>query len=61
VDGDFTNIASEPTLRQGGHNYTALIRKTAKRPIRVFCRMARTIWTTSTATGRWPTRRWRDR
>src|SRR5215510_7843802 len=26
--GSFTNIASGPTLREGGHNYPALIRKT---------------------------------
>ena len=35
--GSFTNIASGPTLREGGHNYPALIRKTMPRkPIRVF-------------------------
>ncbi len=34
--GSFTNIASGPTLREGGHNYPALIRKTPKKPIRVF-------------------------
>jgi enterochelin esterase-like enzyme len=35
--GSFTNIASGPTLREGGHNYPALIRKTIpKKPIRVF-------------------------
>ena len=34
--GSFTNIASGPTLREGGHNYQALIRKTPKKPIRVF-------------------------
>lgn len=34
--GSFTNIASGPTLRAGGHNYPALIRKTPKKPIRVF-------------------------
>jgi enterochelin esterase-like enzyme len=34
--GSFTNIASGPTLREGGHNYQALIRKTPMKPIRVF-------------------------
>lgn len=35
--GSFTNIASGKTLREGGHNYPALIRKTKPpKPIRVF-------------------------
>ncbi len=34
--GSFTNIASGKTVREGGHNYEALIRKTPKKPIRVF-------------------------
>ena len=34
--GSFTDIASGPTLREGGHNYPPLIRKTPKKPIRVF-------------------------
>jgi enterochelin esterase family protein len=34
--GSFTNIASGPTRREGGHNYPALIRKTPQKPIRVF-------------------------
>jgi enterochelin esterase-like enzyme len=34
--GSFTNIASGQTRREGGHNYEALIRKTPKKPIRVF-------------------------
>jgi enterochelin esterase-like enzyme len=34
--GSFTNIASGETRREGGHNYEALIRKTRKKPIRVF-------------------------
>ena len=34
--GSFTNIASGPTLREGGHNYPALIRKLPRKPIRVF-------------------------
>jgi enterochelin esterase-like enzyme len=34
--GSFTNIASGPSLRAGGHNYQALVRKTPKKPIRIF-------------------------
>ena len=34
--GSFTNIASGKTVREGGHNYAALIRKTPEKPIRVF-------------------------
>ncbi len=34
--GSFTNIASGKTVREGGHNYEALIRKVPKKPIRVF-------------------------
>lgn len=34
--GSFTNIAAGATLRDGGHNYPALIRRTPKKPIRVF-------------------------
>ena len=34
--GSFTNISSGITRREGGHNYEALIRKTPKKPIRVF-------------------------
>jgi enterochelin esterase-like enzyme len=34
--GSFTNISSGKTVREGGHNYEAMIRKTAKKPIRVF-------------------------
>jgi enterochelin esterase-like enzyme len=34
--GSFTNIASGKTLREGGHNYEALVRKTPRKPIRVF-------------------------
>lgn len=33
--GSFTNIASGPTLRDGGHNYPFLIRKLPRKPIRV--------------------------
>jgi enterochelin esterase family protein len=34
--GSFTNIASGPTLREGGHNYPFLIRKMPPKQIRVF-------------------------
>jgi enterochelin esterase-like enzyme len=34
--GSFTNIASGKTVREGGHNYEAMIRKTPRKPIRVF-------------------------
>jgi enterochelin esterase-like enzyme len=34
--GSFVNIASGSTNREGGHNYPALIRKTPKKPIRIF-------------------------
>jgi enterochelin esterase family protein len=40
--GSFTNIASGASLREGGHNYPALIRKTeATKPIRVFLQAGR--------------------
>ena len=34
--GSFVDIASGPTLREGGHNYAALLRKTPRKPLRVF-------------------------
>ncbi len=34
--GSFTDIASGPTLIEGGHNYPALIRKSDAKPIRVY-------------------------
>jgi enterochelin esterase-like enzyme len=34
--GSFTNIASGQTLREGGHNYPFLIRKTPPKPLRVY-------------------------
>jgi enterochelin esterase-like enzyme len=34
--GSFTNIASGASGRDGGHNYEAMVRKTPKKPIRVF-------------------------
>ena len=34
--GSFTNLAYGKSMREGGHNYPALIRRTPKKPIRVF-------------------------
>jgi enterochelin esterase family protein len=34
--GSYTNIAAGPSLRAGGHNYEALVRKTPTKAIRVF-------------------------
>ena len=34
--GTYVNIAAGSTLREGGHNYPALIRRVPKKPIRVF-------------------------
>jgi enterochelin esterase-like enzyme len=34
--GSFTNIASGKTLKEGGHNYEAMVRKTPRKPIRIF-------------------------
>jgi enterochelin esterase-like enzyme len=34
--GSYTNIAAGASLREGGHNYAALIRKVPRKPIRVF-------------------------
>ncbi len=34
--GSFTNIASGASGRDGGHNYQALVRKTPRKPIRIF-------------------------
>jgi enterochelin esterase family protein len=34
--GSFTNLAYGTTMREGGHNYPALIRRTPRKPIRVF-------------------------
>ncbi|HEX8202263.1 MAG TPA: alpha/beta hydrolase-fold protein [Isosphaeraceae bacterium] len=50
--GSFTNIASGRTLREGGHNYEALIRKTPRQPIRAFLQDgARDL---DNANGNWP-------
>ena len=50
--GSFTNIASGSTLREGGHNYPALIRKTPKKPIRVFLQDGENDL--DNANGNWP-------
>jgi len=34
--GSFTNIQSGKTLREGGHNYAALLRKVPPKPLRVY-------------------------
>jgi enterochelin esterase-like enzyme len=34
--GSFTNIQSGKTLREGGHNYAAMLRKAPRKPIRIF-------------------------
>jgi enterochelin esterase-like enzyme len=34
--GTYTNIAAGSTMREGGHNYQALIRRTPRKPIRIF-------------------------
>lgn len=50
--GSFTNIASGPTKRAGGHNYEALVRKTEKKPIRVFLQDGENDL--DNANGNWP-------
>ena len=50
--GSFTNIASGKTRREGGHNYEALIRKSAKKPIRVFLQDG--VNDLDNANGNWP-------
>ena len=34
--GSFTNIAAGESLREGGHNYAALVRRAPPKPIRIF-------------------------
>jgi enterochelin esterase-like enzyme len=34
--GSFTNIAAGKSLREGGHNYAALVRRVPPKPIRIF-------------------------
>jgi enterochelin esterase-like enzyme len=50
--GSFTNIASGKTVREGGHNYEALVRKTPKKPIRVFLQDGSSDL--DNANGNWP-------
>lgn len=50
--GSFTNIASGPTLREGGHNYPALIRKAPAKPIRVYLQDG--ALDLDNAAGNWP-------
>jgi len=51
--GSFTNIAAGQTLRAGGHNYEALVRKTVPRkPIRVFLQDGENDL--DNANGNWP-------
>jgi enterochelin esterase-like enzyme len=50
--GSFTNIASGKTVREGGHNYEALIRKTPPKPIRVFLQDGENDL--DNANGNWP-------
>jgi enterochelin esterase family protein len=49
--GSFTNIASGPTLREGGHNYPFLIRKMPPKRIRVFLQDGENDL--NTASGNW--------
>jgi enterochelin esterase family protein len=50
--GSFTNIASGRTVREGGHNYEALVRKTPPKPIRVFLQDGENDL--DNANGNWP-------
>ena len=50
--GSFTNIASGKTVREGGHNYEALVRKTPPKPIRVFLQDGENDL--DNANGNWP-------
>ena len=50
--GSFTNIAAGPTVRAGGHNYEALIRKTPKKNLRVFLQDGASDL--DNANGNWP-------
>ncbi len=50
--GSFTNIAHGATMREGGHNYEALIRKTPPKPIRVFLQDG--VNDLDNANGNWP-------
>ena len=50
--GSFTNIAAGPTRKEGGHNYEAMVRKTPKKPIRVFLQDG--LNDLDNANGNWP-------
>jgi len=51
--GSFTNIAAGKTLREGGHNYEAMVRKTfPRKPIRVFLQDGENDL--DNANGNWP-------
>jgi enterochelin esterase-like enzyme len=50
--GSFANIASGKTGREGGHNYEAMVRKTPKKPIRVFLQDGSSDL--DNANGNWP-------
>jgi enterochelin esterase-like enzyme len=50
--GSFTNIAHGSTMREGGHNYQALIRKTKPKPLRVFLQDGENDL--DNANGNWP-------
>lgn len=50
--GSYTNIAAGPTVRAGGHNYEAMIRKTPRKPIRIF--MQDGANDLDNANGNWP-------
>lgn len=59
--GSFTNIASGPTLREGGHNYPSLLRRVHPSRSASTCRTARTTSRRPPAIGGWPTCRWTTR
>lgn len=50
--GSFTNIAAGKTVREGGHNYEAMVRKTPHKPIRVFLQDGENDL--DNANGNWP-------
>jgi enterochelin esterase family protein len=51
--GSFTNIAAGKTLKEGGHNYEAMVRKTfPRKPIRVFLQDG--VNDLDNANGNWP-------
>ena len=50
--GSFTNISSGKTGREGGHNYEAMVRKSPKKPIRVFLQDGSSDL--DNANGNWP-------